>query len=501
MASRRQLLATASWAAAALAAGCRRSERRAFAPAEGASSDVRAVNAAKRFAGTTLNVGWETGPQSQDLLQWSGPLWERLTGIHVNVVELGSPIDAFRRMVAEHRAGAGGLDLGMVAPGWMPDLLLEDALEQLDGYIDHFGLPADVQDMLPLYRTLGAWNGRRFGLFDDGDVLLLYYRRDLFEDPANQRDFAAQFGRPLGTPRGYDWQQFMDAARFFSERGGQRLYGLAPFNRDLRWGWFQARLRRNGGRFFDPATMKPGVDEEPGTRTMSELAQVDHYTPPGVGDIAPKDAMLTTYASGACAMASFWPPLGRWTEGYGIDAPAYGGFPRTRVTGKTGYALLPGDVTELALGFFLCVFSRSRQKEPAYLFAQWLNSPAISLERVMLPYALRDPFRLTHVSSPRYRKQWASAPAYLDLLAAAATRGALLDLIIPGHADYADAFFVAITEVRLGTDVPTAMRRMAQTWEAITERYGRGRQRAAYAEYLQRPGATFPGAAAETGAR
>src|SRR5262245_1378372 len=91
--SRRKLL----WAGSAAVTvgpflGCD-SKKRAFAPVEGATSAERAVNAARRFSGMTLNVGWETGDQAQDPLRFSGPLWERLTGIRINVVELGIPID------------------------------------------------------------------------------------------------------------------------------------------------------------------------------------------------------------------------------------------------------------------------------------------------------------------------------------------------------------------------------------------------------------------------
>ena len=43
----------------------------------------------------------------------------------------------------------------------------------------------------------------------------------------------------------------------------------------------------------------------------------------------------------------------------------------------------------------------------------------------------------------------------------------------------------------LGTDVRVAMQRMATRWEGITDRYGRNAQRAAYAEYLRRPGTRF----------
>jgi multiple sugar transport system substrate-binding protein len=488
MISRRQLLAGASLGGLL---SCRRTQTQGFPPVAGNTSAERAVNAARRFAGTTINCGWESGMQSHDLIHFSGPWWEKLTGIHINVVELGSPIDAYRRMYHEHESGSGALDCGMLAPAWMPDLLLVGALEPLDRYVDHYMVPADLDDFLPLYRDLGTWNGHRYGLFDDGDVLLLYYRRDLFEDPKLQEEFAGKFGHPLGNPSHYDWKQFSDAAKFFTEKMAPQMYGMAPFNRDLRWGWFQGLLRKNGGQFFDPETMRPGVDAPAGLTTMAQLAELDRYMPPGVADIAPKEAMLTTYASGNAAMASFWPPLGRWTEGYGVTPEELGAMPRTRVVGKTGYALLPGGVAQLALGFLLCVFERSKRKEASYLFMQWLNSPEVSLERVMLPYALRDPFRTSHIASPKYRARWPAAHEYLDTLGAAATKGAMLDLILPGHADYADAFFIAVTDVRLGTAVPEAMKHMAERWDAVTEKYGRANQRAAYAEFLKKPGATL----------
>jgi multiple sugar transport system substrate-binding protein len=492
MISRRHLLfGAAPLAAGSLFRSCKHEKEPPLGEVSGDTSAARAVNAARRFAGSTLNIAWESGMQAEEPLHYSGPLWERLTGVRINTVELGTPLDLFRHVFEEHRAGTGALDCGMVAPAWLPDLVLAGALEPLDRYTDHFMVPSDLDDILPLYRPLGSWNGRRYGLFDDGDVLILYYRRDLFGDAEIQREFAARFGRPLGDPRTYDWQQYIDAAHFFTERDAPKRYGMGPVNRDLRWGWFQALLRRNGGQFFDPETMTPGVDAEPGIRTMAGLAEIDKVIPPGTYDVAPKEAMLSTYGAGAAAMASFWPPLGRWVEGYGTR-PERGVLPPSRIAGKTGYALLPGGVTEMALGYLLSVFSRSHQKESAYLFIQWLNSPEISLERVMLPYALRDPFRKSHITSPEYRALWKDAPEYLDTLAAA-TEVALLDLIIPGHADYADAFFVAATEIRLGSDVASAMQRMAGRWDAVTDGHGRSAQRAAYLQYLGQPGATLRG--------
>ena len=92
-------------------------------------------------------------------------------------------------------------------------------------------------------------------------------------------------------------------------------------------------------------------------------------------------------------MTISWPPYGRWAAGYGADEKALSWVPKSTVAGKVGYALPPGGHPELAAGFCLSVASTSKQKEAAYLFIQWLNSDEISIQRVQLPYALRDPFR------------------------------------------------------------------------------------------------------------
>ena len=52
-------------------------------------------------------------------------------------------------------------------------------------------------------------------------------------------------------------------------------------------------------------------------------------------------------------------------------------------------------------------------REAAYLFTQWTTRPAVSLARVMLPYALRDPYRLSHFKSPLYQALWPDAKQYL----------------------------------------------------------------------------------------
>lgn len=65
-------------------------------------------------------------------------------------------------------------------------------------------------------------NGRIAGLpYHDGPECLIY-RKDLFEDPREQRAYQATHGVPLAPPR--SWTEFLQLARFF-QRPARHLYG------------------------------------------------------------------------------------------------------------------------------------------------------------------------------------------------------------------------------------------------------------------------------------
>ncbi len=146
------------------------------------SAAERAVEAAKQYAGTEISIVWEAGLQSLDPLNFSGPKWEELTGIHVNVVEVPTA-EMFTKILQEHRAGTGAYDALNVIPAWMPDLVRAGALEDLDPYVDQYGYRDELQKIAPVYRdNQMTVDGKIYGFPDDGDVFVLYYRKDIFED-------------------------------------------------------------------------------------------------------------------------------------------------------------------------------------------------------------------------------------------------------------------------------------------------------------------------------
>ena len=120
---------------------------------------------------------------------------------------------------------------------------------------------------------------------------------------------------------------------------------------------------------------------------------------------------------------------------------------------------------------------------------QWACSPPVSLARCMLPYALRDPYRISHFKSELYGELFPSAPEYLQNLNESANVG-LLDPIMPGAQDYQLSLDRMCTSVWAGTDPMEALTTAAAEWDATTENLGVEAQKAFYMEFLKLPGAT-----------
>lgn len=475
--TRRTLLAGSASAVALAAVG-----RPAFAQ----SVADKAVEAAKQYSGTTLNVLYEAGLQPLDPKNFTGPMWEELTGIKVNVIESPLP-EIFTKTMQAHRAGSGAYDVLNVVPAQMPDLALAGALMPLDEMVEKHGYAADLETIAPVYRdNQMRVEGTIYGLPDDGDVLVLYYRKDLFEDPENMAQFKEKHGYDLAPPA--TWEQFSQIAQFFTDKYAPELYGYGGIHQPGNAHYlFQERFRVEGGEFFDPDTMKATVNSDVGVEVLTAMKEDTKFQPPGVeswGFVEPFNAFL----AGDLAMTISWPPVGRWAAGYGKGTEALNWIPETTVADKIGYALPPGGTPQLAAGFSLGVASGSKNPEAAYLFIQWMNSPEISLQRVQLPYALRDPFRQSHFTSEEYLSRWPSAPEYLAVLKEGSETG-LLDLSLIQIDRYEEAMRQALSKLWGGEDPKQIADDLASQWDALTERIGVDKQKRVYQDWASKPNA------------
>jgi multiple sugar transport system substrate-binding protein len=111
---------------------------------------------------------------------------------------------------------------------------------------------------------------------------------------------------------------------------------------------------------------------------------------------------------------------------------------------------------------------------------------------VMLPYALRDPFRTSHFESEEYKALWPYADEYLAMLQKGAETG-LLDLSIRNTFAYEESLTRAITAAFAGEDPQAALDQAAAEWNTLTEQVGVDVQRAAYQDWASKPNAYPPG--------
>jgi multiple sugar transport system substrate-binding protein len=450
-------------------------------------SAYRAVQAAKQYSGVTLNVTYEEKLQALDPRNFSGPLWQDLTGISTSVAELPFP-DLYSKAVVEHIAGSGAYDVLDVSPAWIPSLADGGVIAPIDDYMAKYMNAADLNDFHPLYKSMAVYKGKTWGFFDDGDVFQLYYRKDVFEDQKLKDAYKAKFNQDLRVPQ--TWDEYAQVAQFITDQLAPNIYGSGHFRKfgspGNQFAFFQ-QFRSNGGVFFDEATMKSQIASDAGVKTLQQMIVQNNASIPGNNELDAV-ALWVAWLQGKVAMIFSWPPTGRMSAGYSQSDAAINFIPSSSIAGKVGYAVMPGKNGEHAGAFIKAVGADSANAEAAYLFTQWATSPAVSLARCMLPYALRDPYRLSHFTSPLYRSLWPDAKDYLIGLNNAAN-SAVIDMTMSGASDYSLAVDRMCTAVWAGEDPKAALEACAAEWDSTTEKLGVDAIRESYLQFKKQPGA------------
>ena len=80
-----------------------------------------------------------------------------------------------------------------------------------------------------------------------------------------------------------------------------------------------------------------------------------------------------------------------------------------------------------------------------------------------------------------------------------AANNAVLDPIMTGAADYANALDRGMTAIYAGEDIQAGLNDIAKEWDRITQKLGVAKQRASYAAFLKLPGSTGKNTVAKRG--
>jgi multiple sugar transport system substrate-binding protein len=173
------------------------------APSGGASSEV------------TIRVLAVEGPET-DALASEAAAFSEESGISVEVDAVARDVWG-QRKVAELSQDAGAYDIVFVGGGDDTAWMLQHAnVQDLTSYLGEEVI-GDVVNNELFTREDGAF----VGVPQYYNFPMTYYRIDLFEDPAEQSAFLAQYGYELAPPTTFD--QLVDIATFFNRP--PELYG------------------------------------------------------------------------------------------------------------------------------------------------------------------------------------------------------------------------------------------------------------------------------------
>lgn len=347
----------------------------ASAPASGGAA---AGSWSRDYDGTTLTMIAEATLNSQ-VLESLLPDFTEKTGITVQIEQ--APYDSVvQKLTLDATTKQGGYDiaslpyefLGAFAEkGWMTPL--DERIANTGAYGPGFDPTAIIPAM---WKASSVWRDKTYGMPSNSAVMMMFYRKDLFENADEQAAFKAKYGYDLKVPA--TWAQYKDAAEFFTRKAGQTLAGTTLANdfagvamtgkrhvaTVLEWmdyGW------TFGGGILDDAGNLV-IDSQPSVDALAYMAGLTPFAQPGYTN-ATWDETTATLQQGNAALSITW----------GDTAGAMEATDQSAVVGKMGYASIPslkdGDPKIAHLGSWTYMIpAGSKNPDAAWEFMQWALS-------------------------------------------------------------------------------------------------------------------------------
>ncbi|MEQ9751291.1 MAG: extracellular solute-binding protein, partial [Marinovum algicola] len=213
------------------------------------------------YSGVTLTVSTQNGPFIASALKTAADSWQEKTCGTVEIVEFPFS-ELYPKFLTAMSQQTGDFDVIGFIPAWAPDFA---------PFLST--MPAEMQqgpaweDIHPVYRErLMSWGGEVKSATMDGDMHMLNYRADLFEDEANKAAFKEQYGYDLAAP--VTWDQYYDIAEFFTASDAVDFGTAEAYRRGGQQFWYffshAASYTNNpntpGAMFFDPETMDAQIN-------------------------------------------------------------------------------------------------------------------------------------------------------------------------------------------------------------------------------------------------
>lgn len=170
-------------------------------------------DASKTITVLVTSSGGAKGPISGPFHHWRDE-WEQMTGARLEIAEF--PFGQLHEKIfLDLYTGTGNYDIFIICASEMGELVAGDFVVPIDQFYDDPKFPKWPKDAPPSIEMQHKWEGRWYGVLNDSDGHVLYYRKDIFANSEYQARFKDKYGYELpAPPRTMD--QMLDAAEFFN---------------------------------------------------------------------------------------------------------------------------------------------------------------------------------------------------------------------------------------------------------------------------------------------
>jgi len=343
------------------------------------------VAAEQKYAGVTIRVIAEQ--QNPTLaMQKQIPKFEEITGIKVEL-EIGPMDNVVGKEILALESGTGAYDIISIPYQFLGQLVENGYLQPLDPFLNRKDLNLEDFDKSDLISGMvsasGEWKGVSYGIPSNSCIMIMFYRKDIFENPEEKAAFKAKYGYELKVP--VNWIQYRDLAEFFTRKPGDNLMGetlkhsfygtsIAGKRHDaMTCEWLNYAWSFGGGIFDEEGNLV--INNPKNVEALTYFKDLVEFCPPGVSNNT-WDELTTQMQQGIVAMEIQWNDC----------APSIEDPETSKVVGKVGYALIPKREVPVAhfgaWTYFIPVDAPNA--EAAWLFLQWVNTykvqKAIALE-------------------------------------------------------------------------------------------------------------------------
>lgn len=414
--------------------------------------------------------------------------------VSINVIEI--PFGSlYEKLCTAFATNTAAYDIVIYPSNWLSEFIQGNSVMPLDDYL---GAKDNWDTLIPAYYDMQRFDGQTYAVPLDGDSIILYYRKDAFENEEYKAMFKEAYGYELDVPQ--TWEQYIDAAEFFNgwdwDGDGKIEYGtieaMAP--KDV-GGYiflthaitYAAHPDYPGYAFFDPETMEPMVNSPAYERALNEYTELLQYGPPNMINYGGGDERAA-FPAGEAAMAIDWHDTGIMAQN-----PE-----SSEIKEKVGYALAPGtyecwnpetkqwdtfDEVQYApylafSGWTSSITSTCKNPQTAADFLCLMDNDENSLKAVTTDGTARNPYRLQHLSDAAAWEEsdihFYHAQEFLDVILASYTHpNVQLDLRLPKAGSYLDALDLGVSQALSGDlDAPDALQYIYDSWDEITQEQG-----------------------------